>query len=63
MQQVLDPLERRLLPQRKLFRRGTQVPVVLLRLSRGLPCRRRYCGFREEATVAASVMGWLRPAG
>jgi hypothetical protein len=22
MQQVLDPLERRLLPQRKLFRRG-----------------------------------------
>ena len=62
VQQMLDPLQRRLLPQRELLRRGTQVPVVRLRLSRGLPCRRRYSGF-GGGDVAASVMGWLRPAG
>ena len=52
MQEVLDALKRRLLPQRELFSSGMQVPAVRLWLSRGLPCRRRYSGFREEATVA-----------
>ena len=60
MQQMLDALERRLLPQRKLFRL-TLVLVVRLRLSRGLPCRRSYSGF-ARATVVAAVMGWPRPA-